>query len=205
MPTTRGQTSRRIAKAERPKISVDLMKLDIACGQNKQDGFVGIDIADIPGVDIVHDLNIYPWPIVDGSVSEAFCSHYIEHIPLIEIWSPRLQRNQDMLLAFFDELYRILVPGGQVTIVSPYYTSMRCWQDPTHRRAISEATYLYANRGWRELNRLDHYPIAADFDFSYSYIVEGAWASRSEEARAFAFRHYHNAINDIQVTLTKRS
>jgi hypothetical protein len=26
------------------------------------------------GVDIVHDLNDYPWPIKDGAVEEAFCS-----------------------------------------------------------------------------------------------------------------------------------
>ena len=32
-------------------------------------------------------------------------------------------------------------------IWAPYYTSMRCWQDPTHTRAISEATFLYANKG----------------------------------------------------------
>jgi hypothetical protein len=39
------------------------MNLDIACGQNKADGWVGIDIAADTHADIVHDLLSFPWPI----------------------------------------------------------------------------------------------------------------------------------------------
>ena len=46
---------------------------------------------------------------------------------------------------------------------------MRAWQDPTHKRAISEATFLYANKSWRVSQGLDRYPITCDFDFSYGY------------------------------------
>lgn len=175
-----------------------LINLDIACGQRKQPGYTGIDRAACEGVDIVHDLWIYPWPVADASVQTAYCSHYIEHIPMVEY------NGKDALFMFFDELYRILVPGGQITIIAPYYASMRCWQDPTHRRAISEATFLYANKGWRDLNGLSHYDVRADFDFGYSYVLDQAVAARNDEARAFWMRHYQNVINDIQVTLTKR-
>ncbi len=186
-----------------PPTPAPLINLDIACGQNKQPGYVGIDWAATDGVDMVHDLTVYPWPIESASVGQAFCSHYIEHIPMVEVQAHG-HAAQDALLAFFDELHRIVAPGGQVTIIAPYYASMRCWQDPTHRRAISEATFLYANKGWREANKLDHYRVGADFDFSYSYTVDQNWAARNEEARGFAFRYYLNAINDIQVTLTRR-
>ncbi|UCH07499.1 MAG: hypothetical protein JSV55_00415, partial [Deltaproteobacteria bacterium] len=37
--------------------------LDIGCGPAKADGFIGLDIRDLPGVDLVHDLNEIPWPI----------------------------------------------------------------------------------------------------------------------------------------------
>lgn len=167
-----------------------LIKLDIACGQNKQPGFVGVDIAPCAGVDVVHDLEQYPWPFDDNSVEEAFCSHYVEHTKC--------------LMKFMNELHRIMVPGGKVTILAPYYTSMRCWQDPTHTRAISEASFLYYNADWRKMNKLDHYPITADFDFSYGYVITSDWASRSEEARLFAIRHYWNVVSDIQVTLNKK-
>lgn len=200
MPTTKGTLAPRRSKRRTTRQDPMLIKLDIACGQRKQEGFVGIDWAEIPSVDIVHDLTQYPWPIEDESVGQAFCSHYIEHIPLAD-----LPTGQDHLLAFFDELYRILTPGGQALVIAPYYSSMRAWQDPTHRRAISEATFLYANKDWRIANGLDHYRVSCDFDFAYSYIVDNTWATRNEETRAFAFRYYLNAISDIQVTMTKRA
>lgn len=165
-------------------------RLDIACGQNKTEGYFGVDIAKTPGVDLVYDLEHFPWPFPDNSVDEAVCSHYLEH-------------TKD-LMKFMNELFRILRPGARVMITSPYYTSMRAWQDPTHTRAISEATFLYYNKDWRTQNKLDHYPITADFDFSYGYVMTPEWQSRAEEARAFAIRHYTNVVSDIQVILTKR-
>lgn len=167
-----------------------VLKLDIACGQNKREGFTGVDIAPGKGVDIVHDLEVFPWPFKNNSVDEAHVSHYIEH-------------TSD-LIAFMNELHRIMKPGAQCMIIAPYYSSMRAWQDPTHTRAISEATFLYFNQQWLRDNGLDHYRVTADFDFSYGYAFAPEWASRSEEARAFAVRHYINVISDIQVTLTKR-
>lgn len=165
-------------------------KLDIACGQNKQTGFIGVDIAKCEGVDVVHDLNTYPWPFKSNSVDEAFCSHFVEHV--------------GCLMKFMDECYRIMKPGAKLTILAPYYTSMRCWQDPTHVRAISEASFLYYNKDWRVQNKLDHYPIKADFDYTYGYVISQEWASRAEEAKLFAIRHYWNVVSDIQVTMTKR-
>ena len=172
-----------------------LIRLDLACGDNKRpdDQFgkwLGVDIIKLPNVDIVHDLEVYPWPIKDKSVDEIFCSHYIEH-------------TKD-LMKFMNECHRILKDTGKMAIIAPYYNSVRAWQDPTHVRAISEFTFMYFNKEWRKNNKLEHYPITCDFDFSYGYILNGDWVNRSEEARQFAFRHYTNCINDIQVTMTKR-
>lgn len=165
-------------------------RLDIACGQNKTEGFFGVDVARSEGVDLVYDLEKFPWPFPDNSVDEVICSHYIEH-------------TKD-LISFMNELYRILKSGARATINAPYYNSMRAWQDPTHTRAISEATFLYYNKEWLTQNKLNHYPIKCDFDFSYGYNITPDWATRAEEARAFAIRHYTNVVSDIVVTLTKR-
>lgn len=165
-------------------------RLDVACGQNKTPGFFGIDIAKEKDVDVVWDLERFPWPFPDNSVDELVCNHYIEH-------------TKD-LIAFMQELHRILVPGGQALIRAPYYNSMRAWQDPTHTRAISEATFLYYNQDWLKANKLDHYGITADFDYNFGYDFTPDWAMRSEESKAFAVRHYTNVISDIQVVLTKK-
>jgi hypothetical protein len=82
---------------------------------------------------------------------------------------------------------------------------MRAWQDPTHKRAISETSFLYFNKAWREVNKIDHCIGAeCDFDFQYGYVLAPYWANRNEEARAFAIQHYINVVSDIQVILTKR-
>lgn len=165
-------------------------RINLACGQNKTKEFFGVDIAKAPGVDLVYDLERFPWPFPDNSVDEAFCNHYIEH-------------TKD-IIKFMDEVYRILRPGASITIRAPYYNSMRAWQDPTHTRVISEATFLYYNKEWRVINKMDHYPIKSDFDYTFSYNFMPDWAMRSEDARAFAIKHYTNVVSDIQIILTKR-
>ena len=137
---------------------INELKLNLACGQSKIDGYFGIDIKPGDTVDATMDLEQFPWDIESESAEEIICSHYVEH-------------TSD-LIKFMDEVYRILKPGGRIKVIAPYYNSMRCWQDPTHKRAISEATFLYFNKQWRETNKLDHYGIQSDFDFVYGYDIK---------------------------------
>lgn len=181
--------AKRPSRRVTPK-SVEPLRVSLACGQNKPEGFIGVDIAATDGVDIVHDLESFPWPFDDDSVDEAQIIHYLEHV-------------EDQI-GFMNELHRVMKPGAKCFIVSPYYTSVRCWQDPTHRKAISECTFLYYNQGWLRDNRLDHYPIVADFDFEYGYALNPSHLSRSDEAQQYAIRHYWNVVDDIHVTLTAR-
>ena len=170
------------------------LKYDLGCGQNKAPGFIGVDIAKAPGVDIVCDLKKFPWKFAkSGTVSEFFASHFVEHLTGAE------------RIKFMEEVYRLLIPGGKATFITPYYNSIRASQDPTHEwPPVSEATYLYFNKQWREMNKLDHYGIKADFDFTYGYAFSPEWNSRSQESRDFAAKHYTNVINDLQVVLVKK-
>lgn len=187
-----------------------VLKLSLACGDRKPDGFKGVDIAKTASADYVQDLLQFPWSqFKDNSVDEIECSHFVEHIPHGDGFN-------DPFFQFFDEVYRILKPAefdkenpnvatkGFMRIVAPYYSSMRAWQDPTHHRAISEASFLYVNKKWREENKLDHYPVSCDFDFNYGYNLSPEWQNRSQETQSFAIRNYINAVSDIQVQLIKR-
>lgn len=167
-----------------------MVKLDLACGRNKKEGFIGVDIVPLEGVDVVYDLEKLPWPWEDNSVDEIYCSHFIEHV--------------SDLVSFIDEVYRVLKVGSKAVFRAPYYSSIRATQDPTHKHMISETTFAYYNKKWREDNGIAHYPIKADFDFSWVYYMAGDWASRNQEARDFAIRHYWNVVSDIEVTLVKR-
>lgn len=180
-----------MAKVRETKEAI-IKKYDLACGNNKMADFIGVDIAkEGTQADVICDLEEYPWNFAKpDTVDEINCSHYIEH-------------TEDMI-KFMDECHRILKVGGKLTIVAPYYNSIRAWQDPTHKRAISEASFIYFNKAWREANKLEHYGIKSDFDFSYAYNMDNMWASRSQEARDFAVKHYTNVVSDIFVTLIKR-
>ena len=177
-------------RRDQAKTPPALLKLDLGCGQSKREGFVGVDRLPLEGVDQVVDLDVYPWPWANDSVAELHCSHFVEHV-------------RD-LVAFANELGRILVSGGTALIIAPYYTSMRAWQDPTHVRAISEASFLYWNKDWRTANKLDHYPITCDFDFHYAYALAPELTTRSQEYRDYAIKHLWNAVQDLHVTLTRR-
>lgn len=170
----------------------EVIRIDLGCGQNKRDGFIGVDIAACEGVDVVHDLTVFPYPFADNSVDEVFSNHFIEHL------------SGEQMMQFMDELYRIMKVGAFATHVAPYYANMRAMQDPTHKQFVSEATFLYYNAEWRKNNKLDHYGIKCDFDYSYAYHMEPYWAMREESARAFALKHYMNVVNDIQVTIVKK-
>ena len=186
-PPTNGQTD---VKIWSPK------KLDIACGQNKQQGFKGIDIAG--DADILHDLNDFPWPVKTSSVQEAFCSHYVEHIPH---WRPGFAKDGFWL--FFEEAHRILRNEATIEIIHPYLKSDRAFWDPTHVRFIHEVTWYYLSRVWREAQGLDHYDTDVDFEI---VTIEGTGladelSARSIEAQNFARNHYWNTIPDLRVIL----
>lgn len=168
------------------------VKISLACGQNKPKGFLGVDIVKTKDTDIVHDLTVFPYPFDAKSVDEVECSHFIEHL------------TGEQFMAFMDELYRIMKKGATAQLIAPYYSSMRAVQDPTHRQFISEANFLYYNKEWRINNKLDHYPIKADFDFNYGYTFDQEWINRNDELRQFALKHYWNVVTDIHVQLTRR-
>jgi predicted SAM-dependent methyltransferase len=209
-------------------------KLNLACGQNKVEGYFGVDIVKTDMVDAIVDLMKYPWDIESESAEEIICSHYIEHINhdsvmknLVEAlfdsthfkdfradFLKRIEfverANNDPfmpsegLFKFMDEVYRILVPKGKIRVIAPYYTSIRAIQDPTHVRSIGEVTFMYFNKEWRKVNGLDHYSIKCDFDFTYWYNVQQEFLTKHEEQRNFAMKHYCNVIDDIDVTLVKK-
>jgi len=174
------------------------MKLDIACGQNKQQGFKGIDVAG--EADIIHDLNDVPWPVKTNSVTEVFCSHYVEHIPH---WRPNF--TKDGWFHFFDEVYRVCKHEAVCNFVHPYSRNDRAFWDPTHVRFVNETTWYYLDKNWRESQGLDHYPTEVDFEVVViNAAVEDAILQRNAEMQEFARKHYFNALGDLSVQLKVR-
>ncbi len=195
---------------EKSSTEAPVVRLDLACGSNKKEGFIGVDHSKDTQAAIIINLEKYPWRVLeftdvfipqealggfvfgeilkDSSVYEVHCSHYIEHVT--------------DLISFMQELHRVLIPGGRATFYAPYYSSIRAYQDPTHKREISENTFLYYNRKWREVNKLTHYPITCDFNIlSTKFLYSNEWKMRSMEAKEYARKHNINVVDDIEVVL----
>jgi hypothetical protein len=97
------------------------------------EGFVGMDILPLEGVDIVHNWNDMPWPLPDESVVLAIASHVVEHV----------NPADGHFLRWMDEVWRIMVPGGEFAIACPHGSSQGMLQDPTHCNFLNEATWAY--------------------------------------------------------------
>ena len=114
----------------KPKLKPGIL-LDIGCGGNKQERFVGMDKRALPGVDIVHDLEVFPYPLEDESCLTIVGSHIIEHI---KPW---------LMLDLMNELWRLLIPDGQLALAHPYGVNTLFVQDPTHCNPCNETTWRY--------------------------------------------------------------
>lgn len=126
-----------------------LKRLNLGCGRNIKQGWVNLDSADLPGVDIVHDIEKLPLPFDDEEFDEIRCDNVLEHVEYIPI---------------LKDLYRVLKPGGRLTIRVPHFSSHTSFGDPTHKKFFSSITFEFFVRNSRF--EKDYY-----FDFHFSGIT----------------------------------
>ena len=105
------------------------MNLNLGAGNIILDGYVNHDVAQLEGIDVVHDLNIFPWPWKDGSINEIQAQNLIEHL--------------DDFMSVMEEIYRVLAPRGKCFISVPYWNSWCVPADPTHKRGFHEVTFKF--------------------------------------------------------------
>jgi SAM-dependent methyltransferase len=181
------RTSKPRAKTSEP------LRLDLGCGPNKKEGFVGVDIGPFAGVDEIHDLRTVPWPWSDDSVDEVHCSHLLEHLTGAE------------RVVFFNELYRVMKPEAKATILVPHWGSGRAYGDPTHQwPPVVEFFWFYLNREWRGANA-PHVPLTCNFEVSWGHNIGPEWQTRSQEMLAFAINHYREVALDMVATAVKKT
>lgn len=148
--------------------------LHLGCGRKQYDApelfaYVGLKMADSDATvihldadprlepDLVCRLGEQPIAVPDDSVDLIVAWHVLEHIGTqgrIEAW-----------FDFWEEAYRVLKPNGWLYGESPYYTSLWAWSDPTHTRALSEASFVFFNQDAYRIpeSAISPYRIACDF------------------------------------------
>ncbi len=56
------------------------MKLNMGCGKDILRGYINVDLRPLPGIDVAHDLNRFPYPFKDNTFDEIYCNNILEHL-----------------------------------------------------------------------------------------------------------------------------
>jgi len=185
--------------------------LHLGCGRKKLEAAdlfryvgLGMDASDVcvthvdadPRLnpDIVCRLGAEALPLPDDSVDMVIVWHVLEHIG---------QQGQTAeWFAFWEDLYRVLVPNGWVYGECPYYSSLWAWSDPTHTRAISEHSFVFfAQDSYRvQPSAISPYRIACDFGrLGLANMPDGyAVITDQQDARIQSLRFGLMAIKPLQ-------
>ena len=105
------------------------MRLNLGCGSLPEPGYINVDAVAQDAVDVVQDLDSFPWPWPDGAIERIRAFDVFEHV--------------DDPLGFMRESHRVLRKGGVLDIHTTHWKSRNAYTDPTHKRYNTEETFDY--------------------------------------------------------------
>ena len=110
--------------------------LDLGCGKRRQPDSIGVDVNPDSDADVIADLDRSPYPFADNSFDQIYCDGIIEHLTDV--------------VAVMEELHRIAKPGARIIIITPYFTSVDAFSDPTHKHYFSARSFDYFTNDFPE-------------------------------------------------------
>lgn len=121
---------------------INMKILDFGCGKRKQKGATGIDISKDTDADVIHDLNVFPYPFADNEFDYVYADNVIEHLGDV--------------VKVLEELHRITRNGATLKIIVPFFRSHYAFIDPTHKHFFT-------------VRSLDYFDSEKDFNQLYKY------------------------------------
>jgi len=120
-------------------------KVNLGCGKRPKEGYLNVDFVNLPGVDLVVDLNKYPYPFPDNYFEIVEMHQLLEHL--------------DDIVRTMKELWRITKPNGKILIDVPHFTFYGAIGDPTHKHLFGSLSFHYFVKNY-------YYNYYFDFGFS---------------------------------------
>lgn len=124
------------------------LRINLGAGTDQTPGYMNVDLLDLPGIDVVHNLMDFPYPFEDESATHIKAVDVIEHLDNyayincgldVDLSKPLIAKPT--IIAFVEECHRILKSGGELFIQAPGYRAEFAWQDPTHVRPFHPRTF----------------------------------------------------------------
>ncbi len=121
-----------------------MKKLNLGCGREILKDYVTLDIIKLDGIDVVHDLNKFPYPFEDNTFDEIRAKSILEHLGDIQ--------------KVLEELWRISKPGAVIDIWTPHFSSLGAFVDPTHKNFFTYYSFDYFSENAKKgIDHLDYY------------------------------------------------
>lgn len=119
---------------------------------------VTLDIVAATNPDVVHDLNVFPWPFEDASFDEIHMRDVIEHLA--------------DLVRTMEELHRISRPGARIHIHTPHFSCANSYTDPTHRHHLGMRSLDYFTDGhpWNFYTEARFRPVRRELYFHPGFL-----------------------------------
>ncbi|MCM8537060.1 MAG: hypothetical protein NE334_14065 [Lentisphaeraceae bacterium] len=178
-------------------------KLNLGCGIDFREGYLNVDKFGDP--ELKMDMEVFPWPWEDDSVSEIVMHHVLEH----------LGKETDTYLGIMKELYRASENGCRIHIAIPHPRHDTFINDPTHVRPVTpESLGLFSqklNQEWIEnkaSNSLLGVFTGVDFEIiNANYELDDSWIQKlnkgeiGQEDIHHAIRSFNNVVKSINIEL----
>ncbi|MFA6513918.1 MAG: methyltransferase domain-containing protein [Patescibacteria group bacterium] len=156
-----------------------MSKLNLGCGNKKLANYVNVDNRAECTPDIVHDLNIFPYPFPDNHFSEIILDHVIEHL-------------QDPLLVL-QEIYRISAPDAEIFINCPHFSGN--WVHPGHKSAISIHLFDFLKEDGEEVYGKTNFQVKK---------ITLCWFRYSKGKRAYLILRFFNYLINLLANISPR-
>jgi hypothetical protein len=181
----------------------ELLRLNLGSGNHPLPGYVNVDRFGTP--DVVHDLEMFPWPWNTSSVGEIVLNHVLEH----------LGETTEKFFGVMKELYRVAAPGATIQIAVPHPRHDDFISDPTHVRKITPRGLELFSKAKNDVwagTPLANTPLARqlDVDFevvSVSNVLDEPWAAQLKDKQVgpeelvAAVRRYNNVVKEIRMVV----
>lgn len=137
-----------------------------------------LDIDPDAGADVIHDLDVVPYPFEDNTFDEIHAYHVLEHLGRQGDWRG--------FFAQFSELWRISKPNGLIFGIVPMWDSPWAWGDPGHTRVITKGTLAFLSQqvysdevgnttiaDYRHVYKADFVPVACnESEHEFGFILK---------------------------------
>ncbi|MFH1523287.1 MAG: methyltransferase domain-containing protein [Patescibacteria group bacterium] len=110
----------------------NIKKLNLGAGVDRKEGYINIDWNKMTNPDVLHNLNVFPYPFPDNSFELIQVSHILEHL--------------DKPFLVMKELHRILQPKGKLIIKVPHFS--RGFTHAEHAHGFDITFPLYFNKSF---------------------------------------------------------